>query len=108
MSDTLDTNANNTSTATTTASKSATSEATALATTAAQQSAETVYELVGGGGRHLDSPTHVVSERVQTLAAQIYTELQRIISRCMEDEEVVAGLMPLVVNVLESLDMALI
>ena len=65
---------------------------------------ETIYEF----GRQLDSPTHVVSERVQTLASQIYTELQRIISRCNEDEEVVSGLMPLIVNVLESLDLTLI
>jgi hypothetical protein len=49
-----------------------------------------------------------VSERVQTLASQIYTELQRIINRCNDDEDVVGGLMPLIVNVLESLDLALI
>jgi hypothetical protein len=65
---------------------------------------ETIYEF----GRQLDSPSHVVSERVQTLASQIYTELQRIINRCNDDEDVVGGLMPLIVNVLESLDLALI
>lgn len=65
---------------------------------------ETVYEFA----RQLDSPSHVVSERVQTLASQIYTELQRIINRCNDEEEVVGGLMPLIVNVLETLDLALI
>ncbi|XP_074598830.1 JNK-interacting protein 3-like isoform X2 [Brevipalpus obovatus] len=68
---------------------------------------ETVYEL--SGQRRLDSPTsHVVSERVHSLASQIYTELQKIINRCSEDEEIVGGLMPLIVNVLESLDLAII
>ena len=68
--------------------------------------AETVYEL---GRSPLESPTsHVVSERVQTLASQIYNELQKIMSRCSDDEEAVSGLMPLVVNILESLDIALI
>lgn len=90
MSETVDTNANSTS-------KSTASDPLVV-------SNETVYEF----GRHLDSPSHVVSEKVQTLAAQIYTELQRIINRCNDDEDVVGGLMPLVVNVLESLDLALI
>lgn len=67
---------------------------------------ETVYEL---GRSPLESPTsHVVSERVQTLASQIYNELQKIMNRYSNDEESVSGLMPLVVNVLESLDLALI
>ena len=91
MSEEMDTNANSTSKTTTTSDSIATNQ-------------ETIYEF----GRQLDSPSHVVSEKVQTLAAQIYTELQRIINRCNEDEEVVGGLMPLVVNVLESLDLALI
>jgi hypothetical protein len=57
----------------------------------------------------LDSPTnHVVSEKVQNLAAQIYSELQRVISRFNDDDEIVSGLMPLIVNVLESLDLQLI
>ena len=90
----MDTNANSTS-------KSATDD---IASPALATGNETVYEF----GRHLDSPSHVVSEKVQTLAAQIYTELQRIINRCNDDEDVVGGLMPLVVNVLESLDLALI
>lgn len=67
---------------------------------------ETIYEL--GHRSPLDSPSHVVSERVQTLASQIYNELQKIMSRCSDDEEAVSGLMPLVVNVLESLDLTLI
>lgn len=67
---------------------------------------ETVYEL---GRSPLESPSsHVVSERVQTLASQIYNELQKIMARCADDEEAVSGLMPLMVNVLESLDLALI
>lgn len=72
---------------------------------------ETIYEVFGqiSGQNRLDSPTsHVVSERVQNLASQIYTELQKIISRCSEDEEVVGGLMPLIVNVLEALDLSII
>lgn len=57
----------------------------------------------------LDSPTnHVVSEKVQNLAAQIYSELQRVISRFNDDDEIVSGMMPLIVNVLESLDLQLI
>lgn len=48
---------------------------------------ETVYEL---GRSPLESPTsHVVSERVQTLASQIYNELQKIMSRCSDDEDAV-------------------
>ncbi|KAI1291939.1 JNK-interacting protein 3 [Halotydeus destructor] len=67
---------------------------------------ETVYEL---GRSPLESPTsHVVSEKVQNLASQIYNELQKIMNRCSDDEEAVKGLMPLVVAVLESLDLALI
>ena len=67
---------------------------------------ETIYELARSP---LESPaSHVVSERVQTLASQIYNELQKIMTRCADDEEVVSGLMPLVVNVLESLDLSLI
>jgi len=58
---------------------------------------ETVY------GTHEDS--HVVmSEKVQSLAGSIYQEFEKIISRY--DEDVVKDLMPLVVNVLESLDLS--
>ncbi|RWS00936.1 JNK-interacting protein 3-like protein, partial [Dinothrombium tinctorium] len=70
---------------------------------------ETVYELPNKTSSSLDSPTsHVVSERVQYLASQIYNELKLIINRCSDDEEIVSGLMPLIVNVLESLDFAII
>lgn len=52
--------------------------------------------------------TNVISERVKNLATQIYQELKRIISRCNYDEDILSGLMPLIVRVLESLDLALI
>lgn len=58
---------------------------------------ETVYN------SHDDS--HVVmSEKVQSLAGSIYQEFERMISRY--DEDVVKDLMPLVVNILECLDLA--
>ncbi|CAG2111825.1 unnamed protein product, partial [Medioppia subpectinata] len=104
MSDTMDTNTNTAASKSLSSSSLSSLAEPSTAAAVVANNAETVYEL----GRQLDSPTHVVSERVQTLAAQIYTELQRIINRCNEDEEVVSGLMPLVVNVLETLDMALI
>ena len=56
--------------------------------------AETVY------GSHEDS--HVMSERVQSLAASIYKEFERMIKSY--DENVVKELMPLVVGILEALD----
>ena len=46
--------------------------------------------------------SHVMSEKVQTLAASIYQELERMIKAY--DENVVKDLMPLVVGILESLD----
>lgn len=52
--------------------------------------------------------SNVISERVKNLATQIYQELKRIISRCNYDNDIVSGLMPLIVRVLESLDLALI
>ena len=55
---------------------------------------ETVY------GTHDDS--HVMSERVQSLAASIYKEFERMIKSY--DENVVKELMPLVVGILEGLD----
>ena len=58
--------------------------------------AETVY------GTHDDS--HVMSERVQTLAASIYKEFERMIGKY--DEDVVKELMPLVVGILENLDLS--
>ncbi|XP_075676171.1 JNK-interacting protein syd isoform X2 [Dermatophagoides pteronyssinus] len=65
---------------------------------------ETIYEF----GSHFENPSHVISEKVQNLASQIYNELQKILTRYNDDEEAVNGLMPLIVNVLESLDLALI
>lgn len=41
---------------------------------------------------HLHSPAnHVVSEKVQNLAAQIYTELQRVIMSNNDDDDIVSG-----------------
>lgn len=46
----------------------------------------------------------VMSEKVQSLAGSIYQEFEKMISKY--DEEVVKNLMPLVVNVLECLDLS--
>ncbi|KAL1434023.1 hypothetical protein MTO96_012022 [Rhipicephalus appendiculatus] len=59
---------------------------------------ETVY------GTTNEETHDVMSEKVQTLAGNIYQEFQRMIEKY--DEDVVKDLMPLVVNVLESLDLA--
>nr|XP_012139232.1 PREDICTED: JNK-interacting protein 3 isoform X1 [Megachile rotundata]XP_012139233.1 PREDICTED: JNK-interacting protein 3 isoform X1 [Megachile rotundata]XP_012139234.1 PREDICTED: JNK-interacting protein 3 isoform X1 [Megachile rotundata]XP_012139235.1 PREDICTED: JNK-interacting protein 3 isoform X1 [Megachile rotundata] len=60
---------------------------------------ETVY------GTHEDS--HVVmSEKVQSMAGSIYQEFEKMIARY--DEDVVKDLMPLLVNVLECLDISYI
>ena len=48
--------------------------------------------------------SHVMSERVQSLAASIYKEFERMIGSY--DENVVKELMPLVVGILEGLDQA--
>jgi hypothetical protein len=48
--------------------------------------------------------SHVMSERVQSLAASVYKEFERMIKKY--DEDVVKELMPLVVGILENLDMA--
>lgn len=58
---------------------------------------ETVY------GSHEDSHA-VMSEKVQSLAGSIYQEFERMIVKY--DEDVVKDLMPLVVNVLECLDLS--
>ena len=50
------------------------------------------------------SEGHVMSEKVQSLAATIYSELERMIKAY--DENVVKNLMPLVVGILENLDQA--
>ena len=49
-----------------------------------------------------DNP--IMTERVQTLASNIYQEFERMIRKY--DEDVVKELMPLVVSVLENLDLA--
>jgi len=49
--------------------------------------------------------SHLMSERVELLAANIYQEFERLIQKY--DENVVKELMPLVVAVLESLDQTL-
>lgn len=46
----------------------------------------------------------VMSEKVQSLAGSIYQEFEQMIGRY--DENVVKDLMPLVVNILECLDLA--
>jgi len=70
---------------------------------------ETIYELAR---TPFEPPmsSHVVSEKVQSLATQIYNELQKIMSHfsSSDDDDSVSGLMPLIVNVLESLDLSLI
>ncbi|XP_067139297.1 C-Jun-amino-terminal kinase-interacting protein 4-like isoform X2 [Centruroides vittatus] len=59
---------------------------------------ETVY------GTNSDDNSVVMSEKVQTLAGNIYQEFEKMIGKY--DEDVVKELMPLVVNVLENLDLA--
>jgi hypothetical protein len=51
-----------------------------------------------------DGATSVLSERVSSLAAAIYAEFERMIQK--HGQEVVSGLMPLMVSVLEQLDAA--
>ncbi|XP_071087279.1 C-Jun-amino-terminal kinase-interacting protein 4-like isoform X13 [Haliotis cracherodii] len=58
--------------------------------------AETVYGTVEEG--------HVMSEKVSSLAATIYKEFERMMKKY--DEDVVKGLMPLIVGILEALDNA--
>jgi len=59
---------------------------------------ETVY------GSQEDSGHGVMSERVQTLARNIYQELQRMIQK--HDEDLVKDLMPNIVTMLECLEIA--
>ncbi|KAK0419757.1 hypothetical protein QR680_014306 [Steinernema hermaphroditum] len=61
-------------------------------------------EIVYGGASNGSDDTRVMSEKVQTLAAEVYKEFESIIHRCGQDS--VKNLMPLVVSVLESLDLA--
>jgi len=59
---------------------------------------ETVY-------RHSGDENHIVmNERVQALAGSIYEEFEQMLAKY--DQDVVKNLMPLIVNVLESLDLA--
>merc|ERR1711963_1096404 len=59
-----------------------------------KMSSETIYGT--------QEETHVMSEKVQTLAATVYKEFEKVIKKY--DEDVVKDLMPLVVGILESLD----
>ncbi|XP_035828297.1 C-Jun-amino-terminal kinase-interacting protein 4 [Aplysia californica] len=61
-----------------------------------KMASETIY------GTHEE--THVMSEKVQSLAATVYKEFEKVIKRY--DEDVVKDLMPLVVGILETLDSA--
>uniref|UniRef100_A0A0R3RY55 JNK-interacting protein 3 n=1 Tax=Elaeophora elaphi TaxID=1147741 RepID=A0A0R3RY55_9BILA len=66
-------------------------------------SSEVVYGATGSVGSAGDD-TRVMSEKVQMLASSIYKEFEIMIEKNGEDS--VKNLMPLVVNVLESLDLA--
>lgn len=59
---------------------------------------ETVYR------SQVDENHIVMNERVQALAGSIYEEFEKMISKY--DQDVVKNLMPLIVNVLESMDLA--
>ncbi|KAI6214999.1 JNK-interacting protein 3 [Aphelenchoides besseyi] len=76
--------------------------ATLMQTSTTSSNSEVVY-----GTQSIDSSdesTRVMSEKVQMLASSIYKELELMIQKHGEDS--VKELMPLVVNVLESLDSA--
>lgn len=63
--------------------------------------------MMDGSGKEViyeNDSTAVMSEKVQALAGSIYQEFERMMQKY--DEDVVKNLMPLLVNVLESLDMA--
>ncbi|BFZ15190.1 hypothetical protein BsWGS_18226 [Bradybaena similaris] len=62
-----------------------------------KMSIETVYGTT-------NEESHVMSEKVQTLAGTVYKEFEKVIKRY--DEDVVKDLMPLVVGILETLDAA--
>ncbi|KAM3716009.1 JNK-interacting protein [Dirofilaria immitis] len=66
-------------------------------------SSEVVYGATGSVGSAGDD-TRVMSEKVQMLASSIYKEFEVMIEKNGEDS--VKNLMPLVVNVLENLDLA--
>lgn len=59
----------------------------------------------GGAGSSNSSDSHaVMNEKVQTMAGSVYAEFERMIKTY--DQDVVKNLMPLIVNVLENLDLA--
>ncbi len=58
----------------------------------------------GGNGSGGGDPNAVMNEKVQALAGSIYEEFESMMQRY--DADVVKMLMPLIVNVLESLDLA--
>lgn len=62
-----------------------------------KMSVETVYGTT-------NEESHVMSEKVQSLAGTVYKEFEKVIKRY--DEDVVKDLMPLVVGILETLDAA--
>lgn len=74
-----------------------TSGMTSSSTSSLSSTGDILYATSGEG------ETRVMSERVQTLAASIYKEFERMIQRY--DEDTVKELMPLVVNVSEFLDL---
>ena len=65
-----------------------------------------VHELgEGGGASSNSSDSHaVMNEKVQAMAGSVYEEFERMIGKY--DQDVVKNLMPLIVNVLENLDLA--
>lgn len=60
------------------------------------ETSETIYRT--------DNDAHVMSEKVRSLASNIYGEFERMIAKY--DEDVVQTLMPLVIGILENLDTA--
>merc|ERR1711963_1018071 len=59
----------------------------------------------GGGASSNSSDSHaVMNEKVQAMAGSVYEEFERMIGKY--DQDVVKNLMPLIVNVLENLDLA--
>ncbi|MFH4974082.1 hypothetical protein AB6A40_000791 [Gnathostoma spinigerum] len=75
-----------------------------MQTSATSSSSEVFCGVAAGSGGSSEDSSRVMSEKVQMLASSIYKELELMIQKC--GEENVKSLMPLVVNVLESLDLA--
>uniref|UniRef100_A0A2K6WJE9 RH1 domain-containing protein n=1 Tax=Onchocerca volvulus TaxID=6282 RepID=A0A2K6WJE9_ONCVO len=80
-----------------------TQNSSAMHSSTNSSSSEVVYGATGSVGSAGDD-TRVMSEKVQMLASSIYKEFETMIEKNGEDS--VKNLMPLVVNVLESLDLA--